>query len=79
MSHVVNSFAAYRTGGPVAPDSDIHLRFYFLSDPLYVSNSVDEKEADLDKVSDKDFLKNIAPDKKKCKYMTIRNVDLNII
>jgi len=62
----------YRTGGPVAPDSDVHLRFYFLSEPTYSSGSTDEKEADLDKVADKDFLKNITPEKKKF-YQEIMN------
>jgi len=49
----------YRTQGTVAPDSNVHLRFYFLSEPVYPDPKVSEKETDLEKVSDKEFLRNV--------------------
>lgn len=60
-----------RTQGTVAPDSNVHLRFYFLSEPNFVSQA-SENESDLDKVSDKDFLKNLPGNLKK-EYQDIMN------
>eukprot|EP00002_Diphylleia_rotans_P022358 TRINITY_DN437_c0_g1_i1.p1 TRINITY_DN437_c0_g1~~TRINITY_DN437_c0_g1_i1.p1 ORF type:complete len:1033 (+),score=245.25 TRINITY_DN437_c0_g1_i1:56-3154(+) len=46
----------YRTDGPVAPSSNMHLRFYFLQAPNYPANySTDPKETDLVKISDTVF------------------------
>eukprot|EP01117_Protostelium_nocturnum_P004653 TRINITY_DN1685_c0_g1_i1.p1 TRINITY_DN1685_c0_g1~~TRINITY_DN1685_c0_g1_i1.p1 ORF type:complete len:1027 (+),score=415.86 TRINITY_DN1685_c0_g1_i1:160-3240(+) len=46
----------FRTRGTVAPSSDIHLRFYMLTETKFKSKNVSENETDLSLISDIDWL-----------------------
>lgn len=55
----------YRTEGAISPTSAVYLRLYFLSEPNYASSaSQPEKETDIEKIADKEFLRSLDANRK---------------